>query len=359
MKKTIKIIIIITSIAIIMNIKPVQADDLKKIYEATGINYNVFLNDEKIDSTISLFTIRYSSCLFDYETYVPIRKLCNILGVDIEWNEKERSIELTMEEPVKPTVDLEIDKETMMKIARAYLSQGYGIKEDKIFFEDEATIEDEQYVNFVVKNTDINETADGKYFSIDYTPALEYNYKLFIDKEDSRIIYVSSPFVRSSQVSNDSNEETWNDSNNEYIKKAYQANFPIKVNGKIVKPFYSFGADKWDIIDINDRAYISRTQIGELFGVYLEYKNPENINIIPNVNINMTEQTAITVADAIFLKKYGKDFIDSTIVAANETNDKEYFVISRNSKSDMNCHASITINKTDGQIISVDKQSNK
>ena len=73
---------------------------------------------------------------------------------------------------------------------------------------------------------------------------------------------------------------------------------------------------------------------------------------INKVNLNITEETALTIADSIFLQIYGEESLNNTIVDIKETENQTCFLVRRHHEGYMlGGDHSIIIRKSDGKIM--------
>lgn len=130
---------------------------------------------------------------------------------------------------------------------------------------------------------------------------------------------------------------------NEQSIIANKVQYPIRLNGTIIH-------NPIEMVNINDRVYMQARELCNVLGITIEWNQNENTIEIMNKNndgieigynsingwtptdnvyMEITRETAITIADDVFLKIRGKDFIDNTVADISESSDGEYFYVSR------------------------------
>jgi hypothetical protein len=149
MKKTLIYLTVITFLSCIALVVIINANQYETI-QSTMVNHQVIINEVAIDSEISILSL-------EDRLYLPIRALCEILDIEIEWDEEKREVIIVNNSDKIRIVDyddtwhyenLDMTKETAETIAEAFLLQFSG----------------EKFMSETVSYT--RELRDGKFYRI-------------------------------------------------------------------------------------------------------------------------------------------------------------------------------------------------
>ena len=142
-----------------------------KVYQA---DYPIVINDKIFNGECSQILKNYGySYIPENNIYLPLRKICDLLNVKIEWNPETETVSINTytEELIK---NFDISKETAVKISEVYFEETFGedfVKNTHLYSEIEET--DEYYLVYRIPN-DITMLDGGG--------------GIFISKKDGRLI---------------------------------------------------------------------------------------------------------------------------------------------------------------------------
>lgn len=152
--------------------------------------------------------------------------------------------------------------------------------------------------------------------------------------------------------------------------QATKVQYPIIIDGEEV--------DK-DIprVSIEDRIYLPIRAICEVIGFRIEWNEEGRVEIMTNktdvendrvevgyygvkgwtaevLDFEITKETAVAIADDVFLKIGGKDFMTETNVGVDETDDGKCYSVYRHEEPNVpGGNISVIIRKSDGKILRV------
>ena len=72
------------------------------------------------------------------------------------------------------------------------------------------------------------------------------------------------------------------------------------------------------------------------------------------VDLKITEETAIAIADPIFLQRYGKEFVEKTIISVTESKDGSSFEVTRYEELMLGGDLTIIIRKSDAKVLRIE-----
>jgi len=152
---------------------------------------------------------------------------------------------------------------------------------------------------------------------------------------------------------------------NGQTRQAADVQFPIRVNGEMINtPIF--------MVNIDGRVYVQLRALCNVLGMPIDWNDGERtveitteadrvyvgydgIEEWDKANLDMTEETAVAIADAVFLQRYGKDFVEKTAIGVRETDDKKSFIVFRYEEEfDCGGDISIIIRKSDGKIFRIE-----
>lgn len=134
--------------------------------------------------------------------------------------------------------------------------------------------------------------------------------------------------------------------------------YPVKINGVEVEK-------ELPMFDIEDRVYVPIRALCENLDVGINWNEKEKaVEIMTNkvksgydgieewnrIDLDITEETAIKIADAIFLQHFGEDFVNTTKMSLYESDNKKSFRVFRYKESVLGGDYTIVIRKSDGKI---------
>lgn len=168
-----KILLFIVAIMLSATLGVIVYASYNDTIQATRVQYPIIVDGSRVDKDVSMVSI-------EDRIYLPIRAMCEVLGIGIEWNEEGRVEIMTDTSDVEndrvglgcygidgwttvETFDLELTKETAVIIADDVFSQIKGND-----FVNETTV-------------GIRETEDGKCYSV-------YRYNELVPGGDLSII---------------------------------------------------------------------------------------------------------------------------------------------------------------------------
>jgi len=114
--KTTKIFLMV--IFIVFNVSVVIYANGDNPIQATKVQYPIIKENEQVKSEIPMVCI-------DDRIYLPIRALCDILDIGIEWKE-EGKIEIIPNKKEEITKDFNLSKDTILKIADSIFLDKFG-----------------------------------------------------------------------------------------------------------------------------------------------------------------------------------------------------------------------------------------
>lgn len=131
--------------------------------EATKVQYPIVVDNIVIEQDFPMVSI-------DDRIYLPLRALCDVLSIQIDWKE-EGKVEITTNKGEESKKDYKISQDMALEIADIVFTEKFGPD--------------------FVKNTNISiETVDGAYKVYRYldAPVAGGDGIIYIGKEDGRII---------------------------------------------------------------------------------------------------------------------------------------------------------------------------
>lgn len=131
----------------------------------------------------------------------------------------------------------------------------------------------------------------------------------------------------------------------------------IKVNHNIILGEYHI--DKYTLprVSIDDKIYVPIRNIFQLMGSKIDWNDSDkSVHItskygVSNINLNISEKTALKIADVLFME-YFKERFDDTAISIRET-DTAYIILRYDQPILSGDSATITVDKKDGRILTV------
>ncbi len=173
MKKFKDIFIGILIGCILMTSCPVLADSIMQKIDVVMNNVNVQVNGEKLET---------STILYDGTTYLPMRKIAEAVGKDVDWNQETMTANIVAKvvtgSAIKPIDDVKVgdNVENEFKIYNIDDSFNcYAVKNNEIYY----------YALNIIKL--INESANNGEYRLDISNLHLGNVRLY-DKDNNTVI---------------------------------------------------------------------------------------------------------------------------------------------------------------------------
>jgi len=143
--------------------------------------------------------------------------------------------------------------------------------------------------------------------------------------------------------------------------QAENVQFPIKVNDNKIDTAIP-------MVCIDGRVYLQLRELGSILGIGIGWSEEERtVEIVTDrvefgydgieewnqIDLNITKETALSIGDAVFLQMFGKEYVESTLINARETEDKKGFYVYRYVELQPGGGHCITVRKSDGKILRI------
>lgn len=128
----------------------------------------------------------------------------------------------------------------------------------------------------------------------------------------------------------------------------------VTINDKVYVPLKELETKLSVDVGWNKDGYVEittgKTKI-ERSSVEMGYYDLDEWITTDTIDISITAETALTIADNVFYKMRGKDYINDTTSTICETDDNKYYIVCRCKENAIGGKHSVIIRKSDGKII--------
>ena len=154
--------------------------------------------------------------------------------------------------------------------------------------------------------------------------------------------------------------------------QAEPAQYPIRINGVEIDTAIP-------MVNIEGRVYMQLRELCNFLGIGIDWNEKESaVEIMTDkveteytdtveigyygidgwtktdlADLSITKETAIVIAEDVFLQQMGSDFVNKTIVGVRETDDKECYSVFRYEEDVDGGDYSVVIRKSDGKILRI------
>jgi hypothetical protein len=146
--------------------------------------------------------------------------------------------------------------------------------------------------------------------------------------------------------------------------QAETVQYPIKINGVEIDTAIP-------MVNIEGRVYMQLRELCNVLGIGIDWNEKESaVEMMTDkveigyygidgwtktdlADLSITKETAVVIAEDVFLQQMGKDFVNKTIVGVRETDDKECYSVFRYEEDVDGGDYSIIIRKSDGKILRI------
>mgnify|MGYP005806392571 CR=1 FL=1 len=153
-------------------------------FTAKEVDFKVIINGEEYEFTQPVVTIADS-------TYLPVREFCNIIGYDINWNEKERTVSMSKKNVTLD--DANLSREGILSNGRKYIF--YGVDSQNFSISD--YIENKELFPSVIYDDKIQEQTIEAIaeevqilFGLNGSPAEIADILIYYDAETEELLFM-------------------------------------------------------------------------------------------------------------------------------------------------------------------------
>ena len=154
--------------------------------QATRVQYPIIIDNTSIEKDIPMISI-------EDRIYLPIRAMCEVLGLGIEWKEKERQVEIVTDNSVAENEGIEIGYYGIEGWISVDLVEFAMTKETAVIIADDIFLQIKGETFLTETVIGIDETDDGKCYSVyRYTEPIEpgEDLSIIIRKSDGKVLRV-------------------------------------------------------------------------------------------------------------------------------------------------------------------------
>lgn len=149
-----------------------------------------------------------------------------------------------------------------------------------------------------------------------------------------------------------------------YIQ-AKMVQYPIKVNGTSLS--YDF-----KMVNIENSVYLPIRALCDVLGIGIDWNEQEKaVEIMTDtdndkvavgydgienwdmVDLELTKDDAVKIAEVVFMKRFGSEFIEKTVIGVRESEDKKAFNVFRYQEGVDGGDYTIVVRKSDGKILMI------